>query len=93
MLILGREKLHAFASEHADARGWIENWIAEVRRVRWESPHDVRAQFASASFLAGSRIVFNVKGNRYRLEVQVAYLAGAVRVCRIGTHEEYMKWT
>ncbi len=93
MLILGREKLDAFARQHASARPWIENWIAETRRLKWRKPQDIRDLFASASFLPGNRVVFNVKGNRYRLEVRIAYESGLVVILRIGTHTEYSQWT
>ncbi len=58
----------------------------------WEL-RDIRTLFASASFLPDNRVVFNVKGNRYRLEVRVAYESGLVVIRRIGTHTEYSQWT
>lgn len=47
----------------------------------------------SASFLAGNRVVFNLKGNKYRLDTKIAYQTGVVFVKRIGTHAEYDRWT
>lgn len=93
MRIVGRDKLDDFAGAHADARPWIENWIGDTEAVRWRTPQDIKAQYASASFLAGNMVIFNVKGNRYRLEVQVAYNTGVVVVRWIGTHSEYTKRT
>jgi mRNA interferase HigB len=89
MKVIGRERLDEFCAKHADARGWIELWIADVERARWRRPQDIRDQYASASFLAGNRVIFNVRGNRYRLECVVAYLISAVGVQWIGTHGEY----
>ncbi|MBI2311598.1 MAG: type II toxin-antitoxin system HigB family toxin [Betaproteobacteria bacterium] len=91
MRIVGRKKLDEFAGAHADARPWIENWIADAEAARWRIPHDIKSHYASASFLAGNVVIFNVKGNHYRLEVQVTYNTGVVIVRWMGTHAEYTK--
>ena len=91
MRIVGREKLDEFVGGHADARPWMENWIAEVEAARWRTPQDIKERHASASFLADNVVYFNVKGNRYRLEVLVAYNTGMVVVRWAGTHAEYTK--
>jgi mRNA interferase HigB len=91
MHVAGRQILDEFASTHADARPWVENWIATVEKVRWRIPQDIRCDHASASFLAGNVVIFNVKGNRYSLEVRVAYNTGVVVVRWAGTHAAYDK--
>lgn len=91
MRIVGRKKLDDFAGAHADARSWIENWIADAEAARWRTPQDIKSLYASASFLAENVVIFNVKGNRYRLEVQVAYNTGVVVVRWMNTHAEYTK--
>jgi mRNA interferase HigB len=89
MRLLGRDKLVAFVTAHADARSWIETWVAETERVQWANPQDIKRRYASASFLPGNVVIFNVKGNHYRLETLVAYNTGTVIVRWIGTHAEY----
>ena len=91
MRIVGRDKLDEFVGAHADARPWIENWIAEVEASRWRTPQEIKDRYAFASFLADNVMYFNVKGNRYRLEVLVAYNTGTVVVRWLGTHAEYTK--
>lgn len=91
MVIVGRETLDEFCGDHADARLWITNWIADVEARHWQKPQDVKDSYASASFLANNIVIFNVKGNHYRLEVQVAYKIGLVVVRWAGTHAEYTK--
>ena len=91
MRIVGRNKLDEFCRAHADSRDWIRNWIADTSSATWQTPQDVKLRYTSASFLATNRVVFNVKGNRYRMEVQVAYHTGVVVVEWIGTHAEYTK--
>lgn len=89
MKILDRERLERFCQRHADARPWIENWLADVESAAWASPHDIRKRYAAASFLPGGLVIFNLKGNAYRLEVSVAYRMGVVAVNWAGTHAEY----
>lgn len=91
MRIVGREKLDEFVGVHADARPWIENWIADVEAAAWHKPQDIKDQYASVSFLADKVVYFNVKGNRYRLEVLAAYNSGTIVVRWVGTHAEYTK--
>lgn len=91
MLLVGRDQLDEFTKAHADARAWIENWINDVEAARWRTPQDIKSSYASVSILANRVVIFNVKGNRYRLEVQVAYNTGVVVVKWAGTHAEYTK--
>ena len=91
MRLVGRNTLDVFIRAHADARAWTENWIADIEAAQWRTPQDIRNSYASASFLADRIVIFNVKGNRYRLEVQVAYNTGVVIVKWAGTHADYTK--
>ena len=91
MKLVGREILEAFTAKHADARGWIASWVAEVESAHWSTPHNVKARYASASLLAGNGVIFDVKGNTYRLEVRIAYRTSVVMVIWAGTHAEYSK--
>jgi len=89
MKVLGRERLELFCRRHADARRWIDGWLADVESAAWTSPHDIRQRYVTASFLGGGLVIFNVKGNAYRLETIVAYRTGVVSVEWIGTHAQY----
>lgn len=89
MKVLDRERLERFCAKHADARRWIENWLADVESAAWTTPQDIRRRYASASFLPEGVVIFNVKGNAYRLEATVAYRTGVVVIDWIGTHREY----
>jgi mRNA interferase HigB len=93
MNVVGKEILDDFKRRHADARAQVDAWLAEAEGVDWNSPNDIKARYASASFLPNNRVVFNLKGNSYRLDVKVAYKTHVVLVKRIGTHAEYNKWT
>ena len=89
MKLVGRNRLDEFCGKQADARGWIENWVADVEAAEWATPHQLKARYSSASLLGKGLAVFNVKGNSYRLEVMVAYKTSTVVVLWIGTHAEY----
>jgi mRNA interferase HigB len=92
MKLIGRDKLAEFKRKHSDARSQVEAWTAEVEEAQWGSFHDVKRRYASASSLPDGKVVFNLKGNRYRLRAQVNYKLGIVKVDRVGTHEEYDRW-
>ncbi len=91
MILKGRAKLAEFMDKHTDARDWLQAWIAETEHGRWQSPSDIKKRYASVSFLRDNVVIFNVKGNEYRLEVQVAYNIGIIDVRWAGTHTEYTK--
>jgi mRNA interferase HigB len=93
MLVVGRKVLEDFSAGHADVRGPVAAWLSEVEDADWQSPVDVKARFPSASILAANGVIFNIKGNKYRLEVKVSYTSKTVFVKRIGSHAEYSKWT
>lgn len=84
--------LEDFARDHADIRSAIDAWVAEVEVATWNGPDDIRKRYATASFMADNRVVFDIRGNNYRLDVKVAYQTKKVLIKRIGTHAEYDRW-
>jgi mRNA interferase HigB len=93
MKVVGLGKLDLFKRKHADARSQVDAWVREARNAVWQTPHDVRARYAQASFLGDHRVVFNIKGTRYRLDVKISYQTQVVFIMRIGTHAEYDTWS
>jgi mRNA interferase HigB len=88
--IFNRSTLIAFWTKHPDAESALRLWFAIVEKASWATPREVRSAFGSADFLADSRVVFDVKGNSYRLVVQVRYAPLFLVFIRfIGTHAEY----
>ena len=92
MTVVGKKTLNEFAGEHADVRAAIAAWTAEVEATTWKGSQDVKKRFPSASFIGEGRVVFNLRGNHYRLDVQIDYIVKVVLVKRIGTHAEYDTW-
>jgi mRNA interferase HigB len=73
------------------AEGALKAWFAEAKAAQWASPQDVKKQYASASIIANNRIVFNIKGNDYRLVALIRYRQGLMFIRFIGTHSQYNK--
>ncbi len=89
MRIISRRILREFWEKHPDATIALQTWFHDVERASWKSPMDIKAVYRNASFVANNRIVFNIKGNYYRLVVVVVYRYGLVYIRFVGTHEEY----
>lgn len=91
MHIVALRNLESFWQKpnHGDAQGALKAWVAEAKLAQWTCPQDVKDQYASASIIAGNRVVFNIKGNDYRLIVAIAYRMQYVYIKFIGTHAEY----
>jgi mRNA interferase HigB len=60
-----------------------------MERANWNLPAVIKTDYQNASFVANNRVVFNIKGNHYRLVVAVIYQHGVVYIRFVGTHEEY----
>lgn len=88
----GVGRLEEFKAEHSDARAQVDSWIAEMREGNWQSTRELKHRYVSASVISGSRVVFNLKGNRYRLDALIDFQRQIVLVVRVGTHKEYDSW-
>jgi mRNA interferase HigB len=73
------------------ARTQYQAWLNIVGHALWRNPEDVKASYPKASILRGSRVVFNIKGNDYRLIARLAYPAQILAIRFFGTHSEYDK--
>jgi len=67
----------------------LDSWFHEVKRAQWKNASSVKASYANASIVGAERIVFNIKGNAYRLVVAVDYRRAIVFIKWLGTHKEY----
>lgn len=89
MQVIGLRIVDEHCASYPEARKWLVNWIADARAAHWASFHDVRQRYTSASFLAPNGVIFNVKGNHFRLVTRIAYQSGVVMIEWLGTHAEY----
>lgn len=89
MHIVAVRYLRAFWEKNPDSEQPLKSWVDEAKKASWSQPAQIKEQYRSASILKNKRVVFNIKGNDYRLVVSVAYHYQAVYVKFIGTHKEY----
>jgi mRNA interferase HigB len=89
MRIIAISQLKRFWKRFPDSEQSFLAWIDETRNAQWKTPADIKAHFAAASILKSRRVVFNIKGNDFRLVVAVAYRFGAVYIKFVGTHKQY----
>jgi mRNA interferase HigB len=72
-------------------RAALDAWFREVHRAKWRSPADVKRDYGAASIVGSNRVVFNIKGNDYRLVTGINYRRQVVFIKWIGTHRDYDK--
>ena len=95
MRIIARRTLREFVgsrARHKDQpalKAALDAWFDEVRKARWRSTADIRRLYATASIVSAERIVFNIKGNSYRLVMSADFEKGIVWIKWIGTHRDY----
>ncbi len=91
MRVISRKTLRDFWERHADTEQPLKAWFHETKAARWKSFNDIKARYRSADALPGHRVVFNLKGNSYRLIVRIHYNTGLVFIRFVGTHAAYDK--
>jgi mRNA interferase HigB len=91
MRIIAKSPLRDFWELFPDAEEPLLAWYRETLKADWSTPAKVKEQYRSASMVGGNRVVFNVKGNDYRLVVSINYSYRVVYVRFIGPHAEYDK--
>lgn len=89
MRVIFRKKLKEFWERHPDVRQQLQAWYDDTKHATWKSPADIKAVYRSASLIGNDRVVFNLKGNNYRLVVAIRYEYGIVFIRFVGTHQEY----
>ena len=78
-----------FWLRHPASKQALQNWFEDASHAQWKTSQDIKLRYASASFVAANRVVFNIKGNDYRLVVAVAYRFAALYIKFVGTHAQY----
>ena len=91
MRIIALKRLKEFWKKHPDSESPLRAWYTEAKKATWKNPPEIKLQYASASILKNNRVVFNIKGNDYRLVAAIKYDFGYLYIRFIGTHSEYDK--
>lgn len=89
MRVIAISTIRNFWAKHPQAEKSLRAWYADASRAVWKSPTDLKSAHRNASFVGSNRVVFNIKGNYYRLIVAVHYNRGMMYIRFVGTHTEY----
>lgn len=93
MRVISVRKLKDFwrKTSYKDSEQSLRAWYSEAKKANWKTPDDIKKQYRNASIIANNRVVFNIKGNHYRLVVAIRYELNIVYIRFIGTHKQYDK--
>ncbi len=91
MRIISKKILREFWAVHPDAEQPLKAWHAKVKFAKWKTSSDIKSDYINASFIANDRVIFNIKGNTYRLVAAVNYDFGFIYIRFVGSHKEYDK--
>ena len=91
MRIIAKKALREFWELNPDSEEPLLAWYREAQKEDWDTPAKVKEKYRSASVIGDSRVVFNIKGNDYRLIAHVQYQASVLMIRFFGTHAEYDK--
>ena len=89
--VIAKRTLREFWELNPDSEQQLMSWYRESSKAEWNSPNEIKEQYASASILKNSRIVFNICGNKYRLIVEINFPREWIFIRFYGTHKEYDK--
>jgi mRNA interferase HigB len=89
--VIAKKVLRDFWEIHADCEQQLKSWFQEASNAQWKNPNEIKLDFPSASILNDNRVVFNIKGNHYRLIVKLNYDYQMIWIRFIGTHAAYDK--
>jgi mRNA interferase HigB len=95
MIVIGTDVVERYFAARAGHKGikaaWAryDSWRAITAKARWRTPEDVKQAHPKASILKSGRVVFNIKGNDYRLVAALNYAAGVLAIRFFGTHADY----
>ncbi len=91
MRVISKKMLREFWEKNSDAQQSLQAWFNDARKSNWRRPADIKKNYKTASILPDNRIVFNIKGNTYRLVVAINYAYETVYIRFIGHHSDYDK--
>lgn len=89
--VIAKKILRDFWTGHNDCEQQLKSWFQEASKAEWKNSNEIKQEYPSASILNDNRIVFNIKGNKYRLIVKVNFSYQMIWIRFIGTHAEYDK--
>jgi mRNA interferase HigB len=89
--VIAKKILRDFWEVHEDAEEQLLSWYQEASKAIWRNPNELKKHYPSASILIDNRVVFNIKGNHYRLVAKINYHYQMIWIRFVGSHAEYDK--
>lgn len=91
MRVFAKKTLREFWTKHPDSEQQLKSWYREVEKSEWQNSNELKREYPSASIVGDNRVIFNIKGNNYRLIVKINFYYQMMWIRFIGTHKEYDK--
>lgn len=91
MRVIAKKILRAFWIKYPDCEQQLKSWFKEAEDALWKNMNQIKKDYPSASILVNNRVVFNIKGNNYRLIVRINFYYQMVWIRFIGTNAQYDK--
>jgi mRNA interferase HigB len=91
MHLIKKTSLVDFWEKHPDSKKSLEQWYHITSKSKWENLNEVKETFPNVSILKDNRVVFNIKGNDFRIVVLIKFTLSTVFICWVGKHSDYDK--
>ncbi len=91
MHVISRLKLIGFLEKHKDSEIPLRVWFKKVEHAKWKNINELKKDFSTADYVGNNRVVFNIKGNKYRIIVLAFFDGQKIYIRFVGTHAEYDK--
>lgn len=89
MRVIAKKTLRDFWEKYPDSQEPLENWYYEAMKADWSTPQQIKDKFRNVSIIGDNRVVFNIKGNDYRLIAKINYPHRLIYIRFVGTHKQY----
>ena len=87
--VIAKKILREFWTKYTDCEQQLKSWYREAEKSEWRNTHEIKKVYPTASVLGDNRVVFNIKGNNYRLIVRINFHYQMMWIRFVGTHKEY----
>ena len=87
--IVAKRTIKEFWSKYPETEDYLTTWYETVKKATWQNPNEIKEFYSTVSILKNSRVVFNIKGNDFRLVAKINYEKQWLFIRFIGTHKEY----
>ncbi len=89
MHIIATRTINAYRKCYPDADGSLKSWVAMIKSREFKHLADLKTVFPSVDLIENDRVIFNIKGNNYRLIAGVDFAKQVVFVKWFGRHRDY----